>query len=208
MHNKKRIPNMLMEIVVAIAIAIFVGISAPLQAHGRSSQNHQLYLPLILNIDPIPEVTYDVYWDRALWENAVGGNVATEDFEKDEADYGELSFPYITGNGFTLIGQSHAQIIEDPSLLDSGNLLHFRDWEVGLKFIFPNNASVTAFGFDYRPSETWNLTVNQFDVTITGGRKGFVGIVIHGSTPQEFVLWSNEYAQGGLSVDNISYVEK
>jgi hypothetical protein len=65
---------------------------------------------------------------------------------------------------------------------------------------------VEAFGFDYKPSETWQLTVNGFAIIIPGGRRGFIGIVAHEDYPKWFVLSCAESVQGGLSVDNISYV--
>jgi hypothetical protein len=148
-----------------------------------------------------------VYWKRDLWENAVDENTSTEDFEKDTADYGELGYPYLTGNGFILQGGNcPSQILTDPTLMDSGNLLHFRDFGCGLGFSFPNNARASAFSFDYRPSEPWILKVNNQLIELLGTRKGFVGIVLHRDYPGEFVLLCRENAQGGLSVDNISYV--
>lgn len=128
---------------------------------------------LTLNVNEYPEFT--LYWKRALWETEVSGSMVTEDFEKDEADYGEVSFPYLTGNGFLLTGQTTAQILRDESLLPSGNLIHFRDWGNGLTFSFPNDTAVTAFGFDYKPSETWQLTVNDSVITIPGGEEVLSG---------------------------------
>jgi len=151
--------------------------------------------------------TFTIYWKRDLWESAITGNILTEDFEKDEADYGELSYPYLTGNGFLLNGgRCPAQIFRDPTLMNSGNLIHFRDFGCGLTFSFPNNMTVSAFGFDYRPSETWRLKVNGTVIAIPGGRKGFLGFVMHENFPTKFNLSCNENAQGGLSVDNISYI--
>ncbi len=178
----------------------------------------QTLLPFVVMSSPTPTLsptyvalnvheylTYTVYWKRALWESAVSESVITEDFEKDEADYGDLSFPYLTGNGFLLRGQSAAQILGDNTLLRSENLLHLRDWKNGLAFGFPNGAKVGAFGFDYQPSETWQLAFNDSTVTIPKGRRGFVGIVIREGYVREFILSSRERVQGGLSVDNISY---
>jgi hypothetical protein len=149
---------------------------------------------------------FTVYWKRELWESAIDAETLIEDFENDEADYGELSYPFLTGNGFLLEGESTAQIISGGNLLPTGNVLHFRDWATGLKFRFPNNASVRAFGFDFKPSEDWHLHINQSLVLIPKGRRGFIGIVIEEDYPNEFVLSSTERAQGGLTVDNISYL--
>lgn len=75
-----------------------------------------------------------------------------------------------------------------------------------LKFHFPNGARVQAFGFGFKPSEDWQLHCNTSLVLIPGGRRGFVGIVFEAEYPTEFVLSSSERVQGGLTVDNISYI--
>jgi hypothetical protein len=161
------------------------------------------YLPFLTNG---PAYAYTLYTNRSLWEAALGAVPLTEDFERDEADYGELPMPFLTGNGLTLSGQSSAQILADGTLLPSGTLLHFRDWASGLTVSFPNGVGVRAFGFDYRPSETWHVRFDAVVHDLTGGRRGFVGVVIIGGSPKHFNLYSKSYAQGGLSVDNISYV--
>lgn len=151
--------------------------------------------------------SFTLYWDRTLWKKAIHRNsVNMEDFEKDEADYGELKFPYLTANGFLLTGQSTAQIFRDSTLIDDGNQIHFRDWEDGLTFIFPNGSPANAFGFDYRASETWQLTFNNALITIPEGREGFLGIIMQKDFPTEFTFHGPEYAQGGISIDNIVYI--
>jgi len=150
--------------------------------------------------------TYTVYWSRSLWESAAGENFVIEDFENDRNDYGNLGLPYLTGNRFWLTGKSFAEIINSPQLLETGNLLHFRDWEQGLTLTFPNDIAVTAFGFDYTSPEVWVLTINNFEITIPSRRNRFVGIIVHQDFPKEFTFSSSAYAQGGLSVDNISYI--
>jgi hypothetical protein len=149
---------------------------------------------------------YTVYWRRELWESAVGESFAIEDFETDLEGYGELDFPYMTGNRFLLDGKSTAQILGTSGLLPTGNLLHFRDWEQGLTFTFPDNTTVTAFGFDYTSSEVWRLTVNHVEITLRRGGFTFVGLILQQDFPTAFNLSGPETAQGGLSVDNISYV--
>ena len=152
--------------------------------------------------------SFTIYRQRDLWESEISiGDVLVEDFEKDVADYGELTNPYLTGNGLLLEGGScPAQIIEEATLLPTGNILHFRDFGCGLTFFFPNDSTVSAFGFEYRPSEEWHLTVNDTTVLISAGRPGFIGVVFHGDYPNTFTLSSDANAQGGLSVDNISYI--
>jgi hypothetical protein len=153
---------------------------------------------------PFPPLT--IYWSRTLWEEAVGKNYVIEDFEKDPADYGELRFPYFTGNHFILSGKSAAQFLNAPELLPSGNLLHFRDWEYGLTFTFPNDATTTVLGFDYASQEEWQLTVLNIDIILPSGRDQFVGIVLYAGPIEAFRLMGPHTAQGGLSVDNISYI--
>lgn len=159
-----------------------------------------------LNINEYPN--YTVYWKQPLWESAVGSITGIEDFEHDEGSYGELSFPYLTGNGFLLKGESSAQILGDSSLLESGTLIHFRDWANGLTVAFPNETAASAFGFNYRSNETWRLTFGGTQVDLPKGRGGFVGVVIRNNYPADFVLLGPDGAQGGLSVDNIAYVSQ
>ena len=150
--------------------------------------------------------TYTVIWSRDLWENATGKQFLIEDFEKDPNTYGELVLPYMTGNGLLLNGKSLVQMLNDTSLLQSGNLLHFRDPGQGLTFIFPGNQAARAFGFDYTSLETWRLTFNNLEIILPEGRSSFVGIIVQEGFPKEFNLFCLQAAQGGLSVDNISYI--
>jgi hypothetical protein len=149
--------------------------------------------------------TYSVYFQRELWESVTGNFLGIEDFEREPFDYAELNFPYLTGNRLILTGTSTAQILLAPELLDSGNLIHFRDFEQGLTFTFPNDANVTAFGFDYTSSEDWLLTFNQILTPLPRGRNRFVGIVLNQDMITQFTLSGPQTAQGGLSVDNIVY---
>jgi len=149
---------------------------------------------------------FTIYWQRDLWEDAIGSDNRIEDFEKDRNDYGELNFPYFTGNRFILTGQSAAQIIRAPELLPSQNLLHFRDWEIGLTFTLPDDTSTNALGFDYASQEDWQLTVLNIDIILPNGRNRFVGVVLYEETVKNFRFFGPDTAQGGLSMDNISYV--
>ncbi len=157
-----------------------------------------------------PNVTvfaaYTVYYDRDLWESVTGGPFGVEDFEKDPLDYGQLPFPYLTGNRFILTGTSLAHIYLAPELIDSGNLIHFRDFEQGLIFTFPNDTEVVAFGFDYASSEDWLLTYNQILIPLPRGRNRFVGVLMRQDAARQFMLSGPQTAQGGLSMDNITYV--
>ncbi len=92
--------------------------------------------------------------------------------------------------------------------MNSGNLLHFRDWKVGLTFTFPNRAKVSSFGFDYRTAEDWQLTAGNSVIPLVKDRVAFIGIVIHTGMINSFTLTSKSSAQGGLTIDNISYVLK
>jgi hypothetical protein len=149
---------------------------------------------------------FTVYWKRELWDAVVGGPVAIEDFEKDESGYEELYFPYLTGNEFYLMGESSAQMLTDETIMATGNSIHFRDWSGGLTFGFPNGVQVSAFSFDFVPSEDWELRINDTTFALPAGRSGFVGVVMHQNYPAAFILSGPDSAQGGISVDNIGYV--
>jgi len=208
------------SLIVVIAVISFVcglliipasSILAPSQTPTPSQTPIPTFTPsplppiyVTLNVNEF--ATHTIYWKRDLWENAVSGEYEIEDFEQDSNDYGELTFPYLTGNGFLLTGNSHAQIIDNGSLLPNGNILHFRDWEGGLKFDFPNNRKSSAFSFDYKASETWQLKFNGVIITIPAGNNRFIGVIINENFPTEFILSSLERVQGGLTIDNISYV--
>jgi hypothetical protein len=157
-----------------------------------------------LNVQTYP--TFTLYWQRDLWESTLSTDTITEDFSLDAADYGEVSFPFLTGHGLLLQGQSNAQILGDTTLLGSGNLLHFRDWKEGLHVQFPDNQPVEAFGFEYRSNETWQLQVMDTIITLPHGRKSFLGIDCHTQCPRNFILVGASGAQGGLSIDNIRFV--
>jgi hypothetical protein len=159
---------------------------------------------LTLNVNEFS--TYTIYWKRELWESAIRESVFVEDFENDASDYVELSFPYLTEKGFLFNGDSSAQILSDSSLLPTGNMLHFRDWKSGLRIFFPNNSVAGAFSFDYRTSEAWQLNFNESVIPLPKGGNRFFGIVIRKLFPGDFVLSSFEKAQGGFTLDNISYV--
>jgi hypothetical protein len=70
----------------------------------------------------------------------------------------------------------------------------------------PNDSAAHAFGFDYRASEQWKLSFDTAEIIIPTGRKGFVGIVLRERYLSTFALSCPELVQGGLSIDNISFV--
>ncbi len=185
-----------------VALGFLIWGSEPHSVSGQPSLDNNNFLPMVVR-----PITITEYRSRSLWENAIRANPDNEDFEKDRVSYDEIIFPYTTGNGFLLTGQSAAQILHE-SHWNSGNFLHFRDWKIGLTFTFPNYEAVSAFGFDYRSSEPWQLTINSYTITLSKDSKSFIGIVVSESYPNKFVLSGWEYAQGGLSVDNISYVTR
>ena len=200
-------------IILSIAVSLLAPTSTPTPTLTSTPTATLTPQPTFTTLPPdlvTPYVTelpgYTVFWRRELWESAIGETFVIKNFEKDLEGYGELDFPYMTGNGFLLNGKSYAQILGNSGLLPSGNLLHFVDWEQGLTFTFPHNMAVTAFGFDYTSSEIWRLTVNHVEITLRRGGFTFVGIILHQDFPKGFTLSGPETAQGGLSVDNISYI--
>jgi hypothetical protein len=166
-------------LVITAGILVCIRVLPPAIAQSITPQS---YLPQVFNQYPLPTATITIYWSRTDWEAAAGGDVATEDFEKDIADYAPLLFPYTTGNGFLLTGQSSAQIL-NGGLLDTGNNIHFRDWTGGLTFNFPANQEVSALGFNYHASELWYLAIGDSGDLITLQGRRFVGVVIEGIYP-------------------------
>jgi hypothetical protein len=66
--------------------------------------------PIYVTLNVNEFSTYTLYWKRELWESAIRESPFVENFENDSSDYGEVTFPYLTGNGFLLNGESSAQI--------------------------------------------------------------------------------------------------
>jgi hypothetical protein len=152
---------------------------------------------------------FGLYSQRQPWESIVGKKVLKEDFEKDIYARGDLQFPYRTGNGFLLSGKSDAQFQYVPELLESRNFLHLLSGEQGLTFTFPDDRVVTAFGFDYTTSEEWQLTFNSAGnlyAILPTGKNQFMGVILYQNSSAKFTLTGFGFPQGGLSVDNISYV--
>lgn len=207
-------PGLLAAFVLTAAASFLCGVLVPLDLPFGASATPaptEVAPPtlsptqLAIKLDVFPNMT--VYWDRSLWEAAVGPITATEDFESEAAGYGRIPLPYATANGFLFEGSSTAQILVGSNLLDSGTLLHFRDFEDGMRILFPNPEPVRAFGFDYKASETWQLHAGGNLVTIPDGTRGFVGIEMLEAGIAEFRLSSAERAQGGLTVDNLSMAD-
>jgi len=149
---------------------------------------------------------FNVFESRELWEEAVGKGVLVEDFERDFPSYDEIRFPYFTGKGLVLAGSSHGQILRAPELLPSQNLLHFVDFETGLAITLPNNTTTRALGFDYTVHEDWQLSVFNIGIILTRGESRFVGVILSEHTVKDFRLIGPQTSQGGLSIDNISYI--
>jgi hypothetical protein len=152
---------------------------------------------------------YTVYWRRQLWEQAAGAAGAgftVENFEPVRNSLGSIELPHITGKGFSLSGQSYAELIRSVQLLPNGTLLHFRDWEQGLTIAFPDDTPVTAFAFDYTTPEQWVLTYNDVELALPSGSYLFVGFILQQGSTRQFNLASSAYAQGGLSMDDLSYL--
>jgi hypothetical protein len=127
-------------------------------------------LPATPFVNEYPAFT--IYWKRELWEATIddGTDVLVEDFELDTSDYGELSYPYLTGNGFYLLGQegTTAQIFTDDNLLQTGNVIHFRAWgpNRGRDSSFQNpKTPKLSYTIQYKPCAFCQLTRSPFAVT-------------------------------------------
>ena len=171
-----------------------------------SVQEYQATLQTYIATPFMQLAAYTYYVRRDLWEREAGTGYLIEDFESDAATFDEMVFPYTTQNGYYLEGDSPAQILGASGLLPSGNLLHFRNWDRGLRFNFPDGTSARAFGFDYRASEAWQLAFNDSRIPLSIGVPGFIGFVLYQNFPTHFTLIGPNTAQGGLSIDNISYI--
>ena len=49
------------------------------------------------------------------------------------------------------------------------------------------------------------IMLGDTELDLPDGRAGFIGIVVNGERVNDFTITSFEYAQGGISVDNITY---
>lgn len=160
-----------------------------------------------ININQIGQAT--IYWKRDLWESAVDGQLHSEDFELDTADYGAIPETYLTGNAWLLQGSKEfsGQILNDGTLLKTGNVLHFRDFGEGMKVTFPDETSVRAFAFEYKASEDWRVQTYNFNTILPAGRGGFFGVILSEGDVTNFTLFTDSEAQGGLTIDNLSYIK-
>jgi hypothetical protein len=194
-------PKFLLGILIGI-FAIF-GLSTATPVRSQADLEVKTYLPLIIDLRPAPIITQ--YTSRSEWQNAMRGNVAIEDFENEKPSYAEIHLPFTSANGFVFSGQSIVQIIRDPRIMDTGVLMHFCDWKVGMTVAFPDGAAAKGFGFNYHTFDDWYLSVNAVPIVLSSYGTNFIGIVIENTTISSFTLYTTSYVQGGLTLDNISY---
>lgn len=165
----------------------------------RATSETQSYSELYVKEYP----AFTLYTKEEYWPPQNQYDVLQETFSEDQTDYGELLFPYITGNGLLLEGESAAQILADETLMSDGNMLHFRDWEHGLRVQRADKKAIESLSFNYRASEEWKLVVNGEEIPLPPSRPSFVGLLFHADYPSYITLRSDEKAQGGLSIDTI-----
>jgi len=176
-------------------------------------KHYQIYLlSLIMFIAFIARANAvtSVLTDRAPWQQAVTGTIATENFESEQASYDSLTLPYTTENGITLNWiNPHSGVIQMiPDGFNGSIAPQFRDFGDQLSIILPSNTPINAIGFDYSYGgpEKWEMYINGSKLTLTADfPPHFIGIVDTTNLISSFVLTSPSYDQGGLSIDNLSY---
>jgi hypothetical protein len=162
-----------------------------------------------------------VFSDRPSWEAAVSGAIFTETFRLERDSYDELVFPYTTAHGLTLddvfdTGNVVAQMLPD-GLVNGTVAPHFRAFS-GDHMSFTLPVPVQAFGFDYFASDwdgpstaEWQVQVGSLVTSLPQtlyDTFDFFGVVLtHPTSPLTTFTFANPgFAQGGISVDNVSYV--
>ena len=164
------------------------------------------------------DATLITFTSRTTWASNVSGRIFIEDFETDPGGFAAITTPYLTaGRGILmqdLLGPIDFQILPSGSGLVNGTQgPHFRDFGNMMSFSFPGGIDVAAFAFDYfynRSEEAWQLQVNNVVLTLTPSGTfpspaNFIGIVSTGAPISFFVLTSSAFAQGGLSIDGLSF---
>ncbi|MCU0490057.1 MAG: hypothetical protein MUD01_00510 [Chloroflexaceae bacterium] len=164
---------------------------------------------LTLNLEAYPKAT--VYWNRELWAAAVQGEMVTEDFERDGMSQQPLTFPYLTERGLVLHGESKVTMQRSGLPLLAGTSLHVQQLNQDLVVQFPAGRAIAAFGFDYKAAQPWQLTVNNTSITfpksgVAFGGVAFVGVILHDLYPRSVVLSGNDADEGGLTLDNLTFV--
>ena len=153
-----------------------------------------------------------VFTDRSVWQS-YSGAIVTEDFESEPASYQVLNLPYTTSGGIVMAWLGSGGSIQMlPNNLFSSISPHFRAFGNRLSYSFPDGRSVVMLGFDqfYHDPETWRLQVNGLEIVLTPYEQNnyepsFIGVVSVDEPIYSFVLTCSDHAQGGLSIDNISY---
>jgi hypothetical protein len=155
-----------------------------------------------------------MFTDRASWKAQIADPVVTEDFEGETTGYDVLTLPYMTVGGVVIESDSASIQMLNNGLVNNSAGPHMRSWsDTGITFTFPDMIPVEAFGFDWytqdhehQPFEAWKLYIDNVFVTeLRNGWTGFLGFIGTDTPMHSFTLKGPSGAQGGVSLDNISY---
>lgn len=151
---------------------------------------------------------FSSFTNREDWQSNINDVIHTEDFKQEPSS--TFTTPYITEGEILMEGVLEPitfQIL-DNGLIDDSKAPHFRDFGSMMKFSFPDERPVSALGFDfYNGNEAWQLHIEDSVIVLNSEIiPRFIGITIPEGSISSFILTSPSFAQGGISVDNISYV--
>jgi hypothetical protein len=158
---------------------------------------------------------FTVFEDRPEWQENIKDIILTEDFESESAGYQVYTTPFETNGGILMQGINapiEFQIL-DGDLFPDSKAPHFRDFGKMMSFSFPDRRPVSALAFDYYYSgpDVWELHIEDSVIVLApvvgpDFESQFIGIFIPEGSVSSFILTSPSQTQGGISVDNISFV--
>ena len=145
--------------------------------------------------------------DRATWEITVGP-VLTENFnsEPNDTGYDTFDLPYTTVYGVTIdeLGSSASAQFLETGNVNGSQAPQIRDF--GSKITWTPGSQFDAFGFSWNTAvESWEVIINGTTVaTLPSNSEGFFGVTGTAEL-SSFTLTSSAAAQGGISVDDLSF---
>jgi len=150
-----------------------------------------------------------IFTDRDDWELSVA-SVMTEDFnsEPNVSNYDTFDLPYTTDLGVTIdeLGNSAAAQFLATGNINGSQAPHIRDF--GSMITWTPGSQFDAFGFDWNTAiEPWEVIVNGTTLTtLPSNSEGFLGVTFDDATQlSSFTLTGSAGAQGGISVDDLSF---
>jgi hypothetical protein len=150
--------------------------------------------------------TLTVYTDRNAWMSSIAGSAVTDDFSGETL--GDHYTPFTTSQGVTFTALSGSPIaiqVLDGGLVNGSRELHFRDFNAGVGVMLPSDSNSKGIGFDYNTAiEPWTVQVGDRATVLPANSAGFIGYVDDAAPIVSFTLTGGGFAQGGISIDNLS----